>query len=155
MSIAKQILDLLSVAGLSVDERRQTQPDGSVAVSYGIPFPVRAIKYHRDSSGLITIDVPTNQCLVVTMIEAFQVDFSAPSTLAVKNSSDTLAQTAQPLQTIIGVPELYVFGPGKALFTFLFTALPTLTARVQVRGFRLPNEALNPLRLIATEQKAQ
>lgn len=140
-SVATQLLRLLTVAGL--------WKEGSE-----IPFPVRWLIYHRSTSGVILVKVPKSECLAITSIEASGIDYSAANTMAVRNSTDSLALNPQPLQTVIDSPALYVFGPGDAIFTFVFTAQPLATARVQIHGFRLPNVALKTLGRIATEQKA-
>lgn len=140
-SVATQFLRLIEMAGI-------WKPGDK------IPHPARRLSYHRDTSGLIIVTVPQSECVAITSIEASGIDFSVTNTMAISNSTDSMAFTAQPLQTVIDVPALYVLRPGKANFNFVFTAQPLAIARVQIYGFRLPNKALETLGRIATEQKA-
>jgi hypothetical protein len=159
-SVSSELWDLLRLAGVPFDETREPVPPpfGSppgttiTRVKYATQQPSRWVVAHRNTSGLITITVKATECLAITRIEAFNVNYSATATIAVRNSTNTVAQNAQPLITVVSPSTLFVFPPGKAIFNFVFSALPMTTARVQVRGYRLPKIALNKLSLIATEE---
>lgn len=137
-SVCTQLLSLMRVGGYA-----------------DLPTPLRRVNYHRDNSGLVQIKVRQGECLAVLAINGFGIDLSQTSTVAISNSSDNYAQIAQPLETIIGQPVLYLFLPGTAIFNFVFTPQPSVTARVQVLGFRLPVKAYDRLRLMSVEEVAQ
>jgi hypothetical protein len=150
-SVATQFLNLLKLAGIGLNETRTTLQDGSVDISYRLPFPLRRVQATRRLTGDIDIEISQGECFVATLIEAFHVDMSAANTMVISNSTNTLAENAQALETVIEVPTLYVFRPGIATFTFVVTSTPMNTAILRVTGFRLPGHTLDVLRRLGTE----
>lgn len=111
----------------------------------------KAVSYRRDDAGTVSITVPNDQCLVITQINAFSVDYTLGNTVAIfGNRSNYLRAT--PLEVLTGRPVLIVFGSGTADFHFAGTGgLPGGAPRFSVSGFRLPGSLLKKLLRLATE----
>lgn len=138
-SVASQLIALLMVSGLNPADITT--------------YPSRRVIGPRDGNGDIEFEIANGECLAVTWIETFHVDMGGNPTMAVSSNPITVGYPARPLETVFEVPTLYVFPPGKAIFTFAsIIALPTTTAHIRVSGFILPNEALNRLKLLSLKE---
>jgi len=154
-SIATELLNLLKMAAIPVVIRDTRLPDGSISRTYTLPLPSQPVRYHRNNTGVISVPIQNSECLVIAAINAFGINYSASATVAIRSKNGSYVQNAQPLQMVADRPVLYVFGPGAAEFSFVFTPLPTTTARVQVFGYILPNKYLQNLSRLAVKDVAQ
>jgi hypothetical protein len=138
-STATELLKLLDLAGLLIDQSQQSLALGS-----------RPVFAYRSGAGDITIDVQGGECLAITGLDAKNIDWTQTATMTVTQSSKLQSPLLLVLEAAIEKPLLLVFGPGRIVFTFVLTPEALATARVVVRGYRLPQEALARLSRLST-----